>query len=107
MAVPASSSRPRAAALPVVEARLPEPGLRRAFLAALGAALVGCTSGPPSGQAGGGRAPAPGATTRGVVRPPEGMDPGIHATVPVPRPGTTLVIPPPGTPGGDPWIEPR
>ena len=37
----------------------------------------------------------------GLVRPPAGIDPGIHTTVPNPRPGTTPVIPP------DPRIDPR
>ncbi len=44
---------------------------------------------------------------RGVLRPPGQVDPGILAPVPVPRPGTTPVIPPPGTPGGDPAPRPR
>lgn len=46
-------------------------------------------------------------TPRGVLRPPGNVDPGIHAPAPVPRPGTTPVIPPPGTPGGDPTVRPR
>ncbi len=44
---------------------------------------------------------------RGVIEPPMQVDPGIQTTVPEPRPGTTPVIPPPGTPGGDPTIVPR
>src|SRR5918998_6281788 len=44
---------------------------------------------------------------RGVVRPPSGVDPGIHAPVPDPAPNTTPAIPPPGTPGGDPRVQPR
>jgi hypothetical protein len=44
---------------------------------------------------------------RGVVRPPAGVDPGIQAPVPVPAPNTTPVIPPPGTPGGDPSVQQR
>jgi hypothetical protein len=43
----------------------------------------------------------------GVIRPPAGVDPGIRAPAPNPNPGTTPVIPPPGTPGGDPRVEPR
>jgi hypothetical protein len=35
------------------------------------------------------------------------VDPGIHAPAPNPDPGTTRVIPPPGTPGGDPRVQPR
>ena len=37
--------------------------------------------------------------TGGVVRPPAGVDSGIVTPAPVPDPGTTPVIPPPGTPG--------
>jgi len=32
--------------------------------------------------------------TGGVVRPPPGVDPGIHRPAPDPMPGTTPVIPP-------------
>jgi hypothetical protein len=44
---------------------------------------------------------------RGVVHPPSGVDPGVHAPAPDPTPNTTPVIPPPGTPGGDPRVQPR
>jgi hypothetical protein len=44
---------------------------------------------------------------RSVIRPPMSVDPDIHTTVPDPTPRTTPVIPPPGTPGGDPTINPR
>jgi hypothetical protein len=43
----------------------------------------------------------------GEVRPPPGVDPGIHGPVPAPDPGTTRVVPPPGTRGGDPSVQPR
>jgi len=46
-------------------------------------------------------------TPGGVIRPPAGVDPGIQAPAPNPNPGTMPVIPPPGTPGGDPRLEPR
>ncbi|MFT8244027.1 hypothetical protein [Roseomonas sp. BN140053] len=42
----------------------------------------------------------------GVLRPPAAVDPGIHAPTPA-QPSTTPVIPPPGTPGGDPGVQPR
>jgi hypothetical protein len=45
--------------------------------------------------------------TDGVIRPPSGIDPEITAPAPVPNPGTTPVIPPPGSPGGDPTIKPK
>ncbi|MCB4822771.1 hypothetical protein [Roseicella aerolata] len=49
-----------------------------------------------------------GGIARGVIRPRGEVDPGIHrGTVPDPSPGTTPVIPPPGTPGGDPTVQPR
>ncbi|NGM18652.1 hypothetical protein G3576_01410 [Roseomonas stagni] len=37
-----------------------------------------------------------------VLRPPQNVDPGIQAPVPVPRPNTTPVIPPPGAPSTRP-----
>jgi hypothetical protein len=44
--------------------------------------------------------------TDGVIRPPGGVDPQIQ--VPPPDEGSrTPVIPPPGTPGGDPNVKPK
>lgn len=43
--------------------------------------------------------------TDGVLKPPTGIDPGIHVPAPVPNPGTTPVIPPPGSAGSD--IQPK
>ena len=43
----------------------------------------------------------------GVIAPPPTGDSGIHTEAPNPDPGTTPVIPPPGTPGGDPTIQPK
>jgi hypothetical protein len=45
------------------------------------------------------------ARTDGVLCPPTGVDSEIHA--PTPNAGTTPVIPPPGSPGGDPSIRPK
>jgi hypothetical protein len=45
--------------------------------------------------------------SRGVIAPPAGMDPGIRVPAPVPDPGTTPVIPPPGTPSGAGGPTPR
>jgi len=42
--------------------------------------------------------------TKGVICPPD-VDPGIEA--PTPKAGKTPVIPPPGTPGGNPNIQPK
>jgi hypothetical protein len=41
----------------------------------------------------------------GVICPPKGVDPGIVA--PTPDVGTMPVIPPPGSPGGDPTVRPK
>lgn len=43
----------------------------------------------------------------GVLEPPRGMDPEIEKEAPVPNPGTTPVLPPPGEPGGDPNVQPK
>lgn len=45
--------------------------------------------------------------TDGVLRPPTGIDPGIQKPAPVPYPNTTPVIPPPGTPGNNPSLDPK
>jgi hypothetical protein len=45
--------------------------------------------------------------TDGVIRPPANIDPEITAPAPVPNPGTTPVIPPPGSPGGNPSVVPK
>jgi hypothetical protein len=44
------------------------------------------------------------AQTEGVLCPPD-IDPDIKA--PTPQGGTTPVIPPPGSPGGDPTVRPK
>jgi hypothetical protein len=43
----------------------------------------------------------------GVITPPAGVDPGISAPAPVPNPGTTPVITPPGSPGGNQSVQPK
>jgi hypothetical protein len=43
----------------------------------------------------------------GVVRPPETGAPDITVPAPVPDPGTTPVIPPPGSPGGNQQVDPK
>lgn len=45
--------------------------------------------------------------SKGVLRPPADVDPGIQIPAPDPTPQTTPVIPPPGTPGGDPNVQPK
>jgi hypothetical protein len=45
------------------------------------------------------------AKSDGVLCPPPGVDPEIRA--PTPDTGNTPVIPPPGSPGGDPTVRPK
>ncbi len=45
------------------------------------------------------------AKSDGVLCPPAGVDPEIRA--PTPDTGNTPVIPPPGSPGGDPGVRPK
>jgi hypothetical protein len=45
------------------------------------------------------------ARSDGVLCPPSGVDPEIHA--PTPDGGNMPVIPPPGSPGGDPNVRPK
>ncbi|RTL51684.1 MAG: hypothetical protein EKK40_09120 [Bradyrhizobiaceae bacterium] len=45
------------------------------------------------------------AKSDGVLCPPPGVDPDMHA--PTPDTGTMPVIPPPGGPGGDPSVRPK
>ena len=51
---------------------------------------------------------APPAEHKGVIPPPPVGDEGIYTKVPNPEAGHDKeVIPPPGSPGGDPNVEPR
>jgi hypothetical protein len=45
--------------------------------------------------------------TEGVIRPPENNTPDMRVPAPVPNPGTTPVIPPPGSPGGNQSVQPK
>ena len=44
--------------------------------------------------------------TDGVIHPPQGVDPGLTISPPHAQ-GNMPVIPPPGTPGGDPGLRPK
>jgi hypothetical protein len=44
---------------------------------------------------------------KGVIVPPPVGDEAIHVPAPDPTPGTTPVIPPPGTEGGNPNVQPK
>ena len=46
------------------------------------------------------------AKSDGVLCPPSGVDPEMHAPAPDTG-GNTPVIPPPGSPGGDPTVRPK
>ena len=46
------------------------------------------------------------AKSDGVLCPPSGVDPEMHAPAPQTG-GNTPVIPPPGSPGGDPTVRPK
>lgn len=48
-----------------------------------------------------------GTTSNGVARPREPVDPGISRGTPAPENFPTPVIPPPGTPGGNPSVVPK
>jgi hypothetical protein len=43
----------------------------------------------------------------GVIRPPDTATPDMNVPAPVPDPGTTPVIPPPGAPGGNRNVDPK
>jgi hypothetical protein len=45
------------------------------------------------------------AKSNGVLCPPSGVDPAMRA--PTPDTGNTPVIPPPGSPGGNPNLQPK
>jgi hypothetical protein len=45
--------------------------------------------------------------SRGVLRPPGGIDPGLTQAPPPSGPNSTLEIAPPGTPGGKPGANPK
>ena len=45
------------------------------------------------------------AQSKGVICPPAGVDPEMRQ--PPPEGGTIKVVPPPGSPGGDPTIQPK
>ena len=45
--------------------------------------------------------------SEGVIKPPRDLDPEMDVPAPVPNPGPTLVLPPPGSPGGDERFRPK
>lgn len=54
------------------------------------------------------RAPQSGAgKQQGVIQPPAVVDPGMPKVTPDTRRYNTPVVPPPGTPGGNPAVQPK
>jgi hypothetical protein len=47
------------------------------------------------------------AKSDGVLCPPDNVDPAMHAPAPNAGAGSMPVIPPPGSPGGDPNVRPK
>jgi hypothetical protein len=43
----------------------------------------------------------------GVIKPPENVDRNIEAPTPNPGPKSMPVVPPPGSPGGNPDVKPK
>jgi hypothetical protein len=61
---------------------------------------------PPSGESAGRNLSEQLSQSGGIVRPPAGVDPGM--TVRPPETGSAMpVIPPPGTPGNNPSVQPK
>jgi hypothetical protein len=86
---------------PVAETAVPAAGTRCAPMPSQG---TGVQEGTTTGQ----RAEPLGdklAKSDGVLCPPSGVDPEIRA--PTPDGGNMPVIPPPGSPGGNPSIRPK
>jgi hypothetical protein len=86
--------------------------------AVLGLGVLAAAAEEPSGRPGAGQPaipavpPASGTSSSdlnrsgGVIAPPAGIDPEIKQTAPAT--GSTMpIIPPPGTPGGNPAIKPK
>ena len=86
--------------------------------ATLGFGAVVAAADEPSGRPGAGQPatpavpPASGTSSSdlnrsgGVITPPAGIDPEIKQTLP-PTGSTMPIIPPPGTPGGNPAVKPK
>ena len=97
--------------------------MRRLYLAAAGVALVGYSAvvvaaEEPAARPGAGQQTSPAVPpgsgslssdlnrSGGVIAPPSGVDPEIKRTPP-PTGAKMPVIPPPGTPGGNPAVKPK
>jgi hypothetical protein len=100
----AIAQAPPSPATPVAETAVPASPTRCAPMAPVPSQGTGAAEGTTTGQ----RAEPLGdklAKSDGVLCPPAGVDPEIRA--PTPEGGNMPVIPPPGSPGGDPSIRPK
>jgi hypothetical protein len=102
---PASAQAPPAPATPPAQTAPPSPA-RVNDCAAMPSTVPG-TIAPPGTTTGRSGGPLSDQLARsdGVLCPPAGVDPQMRA--PTPDAGNTPVIPPPGSPGGDPTIRPK
>jgi len=102
----AVAQAPPAPATPPAEVAPPAP-LRPANCAPM-QPVPGSSTAAPEGATTGQRSETLGdklARSDGVLCPPAGVDPEMRA--PTPEGGNTPVIPPPGSPGGDPNVRPK
>ena len=99
MSTAASAQAPPTPATPPA-ATMPPSASRGGDCASRGTGSDGTTTGQ-SGQPLGDKL----AQSDGVLCPPAGLDPEIRA--PAPDVGKMPVIPPPGSPGGDPTVRPK
>jgi len=99
----ASAQAPPVAATPAAETAIPAPATGCAPMQRVPSQGTGATESTTTGQA----EPLGDKLARsdGVLCPPSGVDPEIRA--PTPDAGNTPVIPPPGSPGGNPTIRPK
>ena len=106
-------------ALPVIEAlTIASAGMLTALQSAGAAARVIATPQTPPVQPAATPRVSPSTGSAGVstdtlsaftslLEAPKAIDKGIVREAPVPDPNTTPVIPPPGSPGGDPNVQPK
>ncbi|WP_342726633.1 hypothetical protein AAFG07_07245 [Bradyrhizobium sp. B097] len=101
--VVAAAQAPPTAATPPAQTAPPAPSRAAANCAPQQPSHPGVAvpEGTTTGQALGDKL----AKSDGVLCPPAGVDPEMRA--PTPQGGNTPVIPPPGSPGGDPSVRPK
>ncbi len=109
IAVPgiAAAQAPPAPATPPAQTAPPQPGRAAANCSPMPQPQQPGNAAPEGTTTGQAREPLGDKLARsdGVLCPPAGVDPEMRA--PTPEGGNTPVIPPPGSPGGDPSIRPK